>query len=135
MATTFAIEIVTPEGQLFSGQVQMAKLPGLKGSFGVMAHHAPLLSALDTGVMELVMAGGDRHDYAIGEGFVEIGRDGTRVLTDFADESGDIDQARARKAETRARERIQAKGESFDRARAEASLRRALMRMRVKKSV
>jgi len=45
-APTFALEIVSPEQTVYSGDAVAVAAPGREGSFGVLAHHAPLLAAL-----------------------------------------------------------------------------------------
>ena len=51
MAGLFNLQIVTPEREVFNGQVEAVSLPGTDGSFGVMRNHAPLIAALDPGLL------------------------------------------------------------------------------------
>jgi F-type H+-transporting ATPase subunit epsilon len=127
----FAFEVVTPEGSAFRGQATSLRLQGRGGSFGILAHHAPLVGALDLGVAWVELEGGRREELACGEGFVEVTKEGVRVLVDFCDKREEIDVARAREAEQRARERLKTRGEKIDHARAEVALRRALLRLKV----
>ena len=53
MAGIFNLQIVTPEREVFNGPVEMVSLPGLDGSFGVLRNHAPLIAALDAGVVSI----------------------------------------------------------------------------------
>jgi len=57
MPTLFPLELVTPERLLFSEQVQAVRAPGVEGSFGVLAHHAPLLTELTVGLIKVTREG------------------------------------------------------------------------------
>ena len=133
----FDFEVVTPEGASFRGRVTSIRLPGKDGSFGILARHAPLVGALAAGVLHVEGEDGKKAVYAVGEGFVEArkAKDGkgteVRALVDFCDSKDDIDVVRARKAKERAQERLKERAEHVDMARAEASLRRALVRISV----
>ena len=133
----FDFEVVTPDGSAFRGRVTSVRLPGKDGSFGILARHAPLVGALDAGVLHVEGEDGKKSVYAVGEGFVEArkGKDGkgtdVRALVDFCDAKDEIDVVRARKAKERAQERLKERAQHVDMARAEASLRRALVRITV----
>ncbi|MBL8840244.1 MAG: ATP synthase F1 subunit epsilon [Planctomycetes bacterium] len=127
--TAFDFEVITPEGSSYRGRVTSLKLPGKKGSFGVLARHAPLVAALDAGLLRLRGEDGKARAFAVGEGFVEVRRAGVRVLVDFCNARGQIDAARAEKAAARAKERMRQRDGKVDSARAEAALRRSLARL------
>ena len=138
MATTgtaahpaFDLEVVTPEGSEFRGRVTSLRVPGTDGSFGILARHAPLVGALAEGLLRFDPESGPPVVCAVGEGFVEVTKKGVRVLVDFCDRKDQIDVARAERAKQRAEERLRARGQKFDHARAEASLRRAIVRITV----
>ena len=127
----FEMQIVTPEGVSFTGRVQSVRLPGADGAFGILARHAPLIAALEVGLALFTDEQGAENVWVVGEGFVEVSRTGTQVLTDFACVSGDIDRVRAELARDRAHERLRSREASCDTARAQAALKRALMRLRI----
>jgi F-type H+-transporting ATPase subunit epsilon len=131
MASPFQVEVVTPDGVVYQGDVQSLQLPGTDGSFGILARHAPLLAALEVGVAKVVDPSGTAQMWALGEGFVEVSRQSTKILTDFADEGGGVDRQRAEAAEKRARERLASRAADLDRVRAEAALHRAMARLKV----
>ena len=54
----FKLEIVTPEQQIFSGEVQSVQVPGIQGSFQVLYNHAPIISTLDQGKIKIVPENG-----------------------------------------------------------------------------
>jgi len=96
LADTFQLEVATPERLFVDEQVTQAELPGENGAIGVLAQHAPLLSALGAGVLSYTGTGGQRH-LAIDGGFVEIFDNHVRVLAEHAEYGRDIDTATARR--------------------------------------
>ncbi len=64
------LEILTPEKKLYSGEASMVKLPGISGWFEILNNHAPLISALGKGTME-VSTGSGKKNFTINGGFVE----------------------------------------------------------------
>ncbi|HEX4771430.1 MAG TPA: ATP synthase F1 subunit epsilon [Bryobacteraceae bacterium] len=96
MADTFQLEVATPERLLVDEQVNEAQLPGKNGYMGVLAGHAPLLSALGAGLLSY-NGGSGAHTLVIAGGFVEISDNHVRVLAESADLPQDIQQDAARK--------------------------------------
>ena len=95
MADTFQLEVATPERLLVDEQVTAAELPGKEGYLGILAGHAPLLSALGAGVLSYE-GGGGPHVLAIAGGFVEVFDNHVRVLADQAEVATEIQIDRAR---------------------------------------
>jgi F-type H+-transporting ATPase subunit epsilon len=95
MADTFQLEVATPERLLVDEQVTEAELPGQDGYMGILAGHAPLLSALGAGV--LTYQGGGEQVLAIDGGFVEVFDNHVRVLADHAEFGRDIQAESARR--------------------------------------
>lgn len=134
MAATFNLQIVTPEREVFNGAVESVSLPGMEARFGVLRAHAPLIAALEPGAVEIVDAEARRVVLSVGGGFFQVANDQAMVLADSAELATEIDPARAREAETRARERLAGQiGADIElqRDRAEASLKRARARQRI----
>lgn len=127
----FDFEVITPDGQAFRARVTSLGLAGRDGRFGILARHAPLVAALDVGVLSVRREDGAELDFAAGEGFVEVRRAGVRALVDFCDTKEDVDVERARRAAERARERVRSRDRAVDHARAESALRRALVRLQI----
>ncbi len=71
MAGTFKIELVSPERVLLSGEATEVIVPGLKGDFTVLAGHAPVISALRPGILDIQQGSGRRRIYVRG-GFAEV---------------------------------------------------------------
>jgi F-type H+-transporting ATPase subunit epsilon len=89
----FHLSIVTPEGTVFEDDVESVVAPGVEGSFGVLARHAPIISALHRGVLQVRRAGQGMF-FAVGESFLEVGESGVLVLADVALLAGSLDDAR-----------------------------------------
>jgi F-type H+-transporting ATPase subunit epsilon len=125
------LEIVTPERQVFSEQVDSVVCPGIEGELGVLPHHAPLLTTLGVGELR-IRRGGQEEFFAIAGGFLQVRPDKVVVMAETADMASEIDLEKAQEAR---REAEQALAEGFeepaDLARARAALQRALLRIRV----
>jgi F-type H+-transporting ATPase subunit epsilon len=125
------LEVVTPDRQVVSTEVDIVVLPGVQGQFGVLVNHIPFLSALEIG--EMYFRKGGQVDFIfVGGGFAEVTGDTVRVLVDSAERGKEIDVERARRAKERAEKRLTAgRTAEVDWARAEAALRRSIARMKV----
>ncbi len=66
------IEILSPQKSLYKGDVQLAKFPGVTGSFEVLKNHAPIISSLEKGQIKLIDNNQKTHYFDIDEGFVEV---------------------------------------------------------------
>lgn len=125
------LDVVTAERVVYSEDVDMVIAPGVLGQLGILPHHAPLMTTLEPGELR-VKKGGEEVSLAISGGFLEVRPDRVIVLADAAERAEEIDIARAEEARRRARERLaERQASGFDEARAEASLRRSLTRLRV----
>ena len=127
-------EIITAERVAFKGDVDMVVAPGIDGQLGILPHHAPLMTALTIGELVLHKAGEEDTIMAIGGGFMEVGPQHVTVLADSAERAEEIDESRAEAARRRAETTMaQARGEQEDFIKAEAALRRSLLRLKVAK--
>jgi F-type H+-transporting ATPase subunit epsilon len=89
---TFHFDLVSPEKLLFAGEVDQVDIPGSEGDFGVLAGHAPLVSALRPGIMR-VMVNNQTQSMVVLGGFAEVAQDGKlTVLADFADSVEDFNR-------------------------------------------
>lgn len=124
------LEIVTAEKLIYSEDVDMVVAPGVDGYLGILPHHTPLMTMLNPGELR-IKNGGEEIDMAITGGFLEVRPDKVVVLADAAERAEEIDIARAEAAKKRAEERLVGKVPEGDLLRAQASLMRALMRLKV----
>src|SRR6476646_1477274 len=89
---TFHFDLVSPEKLLFSGEVDQVDVPGTEGDFGVLAGHAPAVSALRPGIMTVFVGGNAQRMVVLG-GFAEVSADGKlTVLADLADSVEDFNR-------------------------------------------
>lgn len=81
------LEILTPEKKIFSGDVYGVLLPGISGKFEVLDKHAPIVSALGSGVLKILNDNkNNSQSYSIKSGFVEVINNKTTVLVEGATE-------------------------------------------------
>jgi F-type H+-transporting ATPase subunit epsilon len=128
---SFKLEIVTPKGVVFNGDVTSFSAPGVVGSFQVLRSHAPLLSATTIGVVKVVDAAGQEIRYATSGGFVEVNDNKVVMLAETAERSDEIDVNRAEAARDRAKKRLGGERSEIDVERARLALHRALNRLKV----
>ncbi|PIE57682.1 MAG: F0F1 ATP synthase subunit epsilon [Desulfobulbus propionicus] len=125
------LEVVTPSGPVVSDDVEIVTAPGVGGEFGVLANHAPFLSTIKTGTLSFKKDKKPQYLMVSG-GFSEVSNNKVTFLVESAEYGTDIDVDRALKAKERAEKRLAQAAqstESINRARAEASLQRALARL------
>ena len=92
MAEAFAFELVSPEKLLVSGEANEVLIPGTEGYFQVLANHAPLMSTIKPGVIEVTMAGGEASKYVIFGGFADVSPAGLTVLAEHAVNVNELDR-------------------------------------------
>jgi F-type H+-transporting ATPase subunit epsilon len=85
MATPFTLSVLTPEKTVFEGQVEYVEVPGTEGYFGVLAHHAALVSGLAPGTLKIRKLGGAEDKLQVSGGFFEVGDNKATVLADSID--------------------------------------------------
>ncbi len=130
---TFTLSVVTPEREIFSAPVESIQAPGMEGSFGVLANHAPMVAALQPGLVRITDADGRELRLFVGGGFFQVSNNTAQLLADSAEFASDINAERAKQAEERALNRLAGKfeGEVLQRERATSALQRARARSRV----
>lgn len=126
------LEIVTVERMLFSDDVDMVIAPGSEGVMGILPNHASLLTSLKFGELVVRKQGKDDQIFAVGGGFLEVLPNKVTVLADVAEHADEISVERAQQARDRAQQLIESGGLSMDElVRAEAAIRRAILRIKV----
>lgn len=124
------LEVVTPEKQLFSGEVDSVLAPGAEGQLGILPHHAPLMSTLSVG--ELVARRGEEElSFAIYGGFIQVLPDRVIVLADVGERADEVDAEQAERARREAEELLKKEPPPELRAEAMMALRKAQLRLRV----
>ena len=125
------LDIVTAERQVYSDEVDVIVAPGIEGELAILPHHTPLMTTLQPGELR-VKQDGEEFSLAISGGFLEVRPDRVTILADAAERAEEIDIARAEEAKRRAEEQLGQPATEVDSIiRAEAALRRSLIRIKV----
>ncbi|HWU50841.1 MAG: ATP synthase F1 subunit epsilon [Asticcacaulis sp.] len=83
MSDKLHVSLVTPEAELFSGEVDQVVAPGSEGEFGVLAHHAPFMTTLAEGSVT-ILDGVTRRVFQVQGGFADVNEDGMTILAEHA---------------------------------------------------
>ncbi|MEB3197946.1 MAG: F0F1 ATP synthase subunit epsilon [Candidatus Sericytochromatia bacterium] len=126
MTRTFELQVVTPERRVFSEQVSFVSLRGAQGELGILPGHIPLCTTLAPGLLQYTLEDGRQGVLTVMGGFLNVQPDGATVLADVAERAEELDEHRARKAKERAEQHLSEQQDAL----AEASLQRALVRLR-----
>ena len=92
MPDPFKFELVSPEKLLFSGNVEQVLVPGAEGDMTIMAKHAPLITTLRPGLLEIDFPDGSRQRFFARGGFAEVIPAGLTVLAERAINLDDLDR-------------------------------------------
>lgn len=92
MADTLLFSLVSPERELYSGNVDQVDIPGTEGNFGVMPNHSPLMAAIRTGVITVTENGAETQFFVQG-GFADVTPSGLTVLAEQAVAMSDLNKA------------------------------------------
>ena len=76
------LEIITPEKQVFTGEVTSIKFPGISGEFEVLNNHAPIISTLTSGVIRVITSENNTENFDINGGVIEMQNNKIIVLAD-----------------------------------------------------
>ena len=125
MAGTIHVDIVSPEGSLYSGDATMVFVPAVNGEIGVAPRHAPLLTMLKAGEVRVQSEGREEQSFYVGGGALEIQPHQVSILADTAARAHDLDEAAALEAKRRAEEALQGRLDKLDLAQSQAELARA----------
>ena len=125
MAVTMQVDIVSAEGQIFSGKAEMLFAQAADGEVGILPHHTQFLSRLKPGTVRVVSGDEEQHFY-VNSGIIEIQPSMVTVLADSAIRAADLDEAEAQAAKQRAEEAMANAKSETDIARAQVELAEAV---------
>ncbi len=89
--TPFHVEILTPEGEVYNGDVEMLSTRTTVGSIGILANHTPLLAMLDPTELRLYESESEIVRFAQGEGYLQVGANRALLLLEDATPPGELD--------------------------------------------
>ncbi|MBQ3834432.1 MAG: ATP synthase F1 subunit epsilon [Elusimicrobia bacterium] len=129
MANIYKLDILSPEGNIFSGDVTLATFPTASGLITILANHAALITKLVSGEIE-IEHNGERKFITITGGFLEVSDNLVSVIADFAIRSEDIDDEKIAAAKKYAEEQ-KAKKSRVSSEIAERELQKAILSMNI----
>ncbi|MGD2117666.1 MAG: F0F1 ATP synthase subunit epsilon [Chromatiales bacterium] len=129
MSMTIHVDIVSAEGELFSGTGEMVYVPAIMGEVGIAPRHTPFVTQIKPG--DVRVANGDKveHFYVSG-GMLEVQPHVVTILADTAVRATDLDEAAAMEAKRRAEDALVNQQSDFEYAKAKAELAEAVAQLR-----
>lgn len=128
---TVQTSVVTPDGTVYEGDVDMVVVRTVEGELGILPNHIPLVSPLAIGIARM-KKGSSEDRIAVSGGFVEVRPDKVTILAEASERPSDIDVDRAQQAKERAEKRVNAGSQDgINTVRAKAALERAINRLKV----
>ena len=132
MADLFKLHVITPERRFYDGEASMVELTTTEGDIGVYRNHIPLTAIVAPGVLK-IHEEGEVKEAALMSGFIEIVRERVTSMAEVAEWAEEFDGNRAEEARIRAERRLKEESGEIDTMRAELALRRALVRLSLRK--
>jgi F-type H+-transporting ATPase subunit epsilon len=127
---TIQVEVVSAEGEIFSGEAAMVFAPAQLGDIGIAPRHAPLLTTLRAGELRVQLPNGEEQHVYVSGGALEVQPHLVTVLADTAIRAKDLDEAAALQAKQRAEEALANRGDTMELAEAQAELLRAVAQLK-----
>lgn len=127
---TMHCDIVSAEREIFSGEVAMVSLRGSIGELGILPGHAPLLTGIRPGPVQLRLESGEEEVFYASGGFLEVQPGIVTILADTASRAEDIDEAAAVEAREAAERALAEQAADFDFSVAAAQLAEAAAQQR-----
>jgi len=127
---TIKIDIVSAEGEIYSGDANMVYVPAQMGEVGIAPRHAPLLTSLKPGEVRVEDVDGKEHFFYVTGGMLEVQPHLVTVLADTALRGDELDEAAAKKAQKQAEKALEGASEETDLKRAQSELAEANARYR-----
>jgi len=129
MASTIRCDIVSAEAEIFHGEAEMIVATGELGELGIAPRHAPLITRLKPGKVVVTLPGGEKLDFAISGGILEVQPQVVTVLADTAIRAQDIDEASVLAAKEEAERVLAQKDPKMSVQEAEAQLTMSLVQL------
>ena len=126
---TFRCDIVSAEHEIFQGEATLVVATGEVGELGIAARHTPLITKLKPGKVVVTLPDGERLDFAISGGILEIQPDVVTVLADTAVRAEEIDEAAVRHAKEEAERILASRDEPMELAEAQTRLAESMAQL------
>lgn len=130
MAKTIHVDIVSAEGEIYSGPAEMVFVPAQEGELGIAPRHAPLLTLIKAGEVRVKVADAEQSIF-VGGGALEVQPNRVTIMADTAIRAKDLDEAAAIEAKRRAEEVLSGKIDKLEQAEALAELARAAAQLKL----
>ncbi len=127
---TIHVDIVSAEGEIFSGEAEMVFVPATEGELGITPRHAPLLTLIKAGEVRVKTAAGETSVF-VGGGALEVQPRKVTILADTAVRAHDLDEVAALAAKQRAEEALASSEDKIDQAHALAELAQAAAQLKL----
>ena len=128
----FQVHILAADQTFYEGPCLSLTIPASDGELGILANHSPMIAAVKPGTLRYQVPGEEPRLAAISPGIVKVEKNDVLVLVDSAERPEDIDVVRAQREIDEAREALLQKRSRQEHQIAQATLARALNRLRVK---
>lgn len=129
MPHTIRVDIVSAEAEIYSGEATLVVATGELGELGIAPRHAPLITRLKPGHVDVVAVNGERQQFYVSGGILEVQPQVVTILADTAARAADLDEAAALTAKKEAEDALANRGEQLDVAEAQAKLAEALAQL------
>jgi F-type H+-transporting ATPase subunit epsilon len=129
MTQTIRVDIVSAEAEIFSGDATMVVATGELGELGITPRHAPLITRLKPGHVDVIQASGERQQFYVSGGVLEVQPQLVTVLADTASRAADLDEAAALHARKEAEDALANRTAEMDVAQAQAKLAEAMAQL------
>ncbi len=129
MSQTIRVDIVSAEAEIFSGDATMVVATGELGELGITPRHAPLITRLKPGHVDVILASGERQQFYVSGGMLEVQPQVVTVLADTASRAADLDEAAALQARKEAEDALANRTAEMDVAQAQTKLAEAMAQL------
>ncbi|AFP85028.1 F0F1 ATP synthase subunit epsilon [secondary endosymbiont of Ctenarytaina eucalypti] len=130
-AKTYHLEVVSAEKKIFFGVVEKIQVTGSEGELGIFPGHAPLLTAIQPGMVRIVKEHCTEEYIYLSGGMLEVQPSSVTILADTAIRGKDLDESRVLDSKRRAEDHMNNCHSDLDYARASAELSNVLAKLRV----
>lgn len=129
MIHTIRVDIVSAEAEIFSGDATMIVATGELGELGITPRHAPLITRLKPGHVDVLLENGERQQFYVSGGMLEVQPQVVTVLADTAARASDLDEAAALRAKKEAEDALAHRTDAIDIAEAQSRLAEAMAQL------